>query len=212
MTDLINAAETVAETAALGPVAIVWKAVKPWVLKGALLATIVGFSFVSGCEYRVRHELKQEAAKVPAIVHTITKREIERQTVYVKDEALVRKLQNDNYTLQTKNDALKALVNLYVPDQEGGPGRYVSPCAVRLLDEAADGITSGQVVSASLSACESSSPGSFTWGQLVQDGIDLRGKYNALKAKDDALIDEIDEHIVNAPITDPTKSQSSDTH
>jgi hypothetical protein len=194
----------IAEDIAGGPTAVIWNTVKPYVLKTALYGSLAAFLFVSGCEYRVRTELKSEAAKVPAIVKTVTVREQHTQTVYIKDEAVTRKLAADNASLQNKIATLKDLVNRYVPDEEGGPGRYVSPCAVRLLNDAADGITTGTAVSAAVSACESAASGSLAWGRLVEDGIEIRGKYNALKAKDDSLIDWIDEHIVNAPITEPS--------
>lgn len=169
------------------------------VAAGALFST----GFVGGWVSNTVHQNEKKATEAVKIVERIKTEYIERdgveRTVYVRDLETTRKLEAERDRLRSENQDLQERLVQYVPQGSGPDGGYLSNGAVRLLNEAAAGRTASAGVPTGSPSETDLAASSVGWIDLARHTVRISGQYNDARLQCNALIDWVDENVVNKP-------------
>lgn len=185
---------------------------RAWLIGAALLAFTHAGAFGFGVLHAERGHAKQAVAEAQADVRTAQNETVaviehnngqaaERIEVKVRDLARERQLADQLQQARQERDALQEI--LYAsPDP--APDCRVSVGDLRLLNNAAtagrsdaDGGTSDP---AFVAAAQEQTPSTVSCRDLVSGEIDVRVQYNELATRHDALVDWIEQELIEPQI------------
>lgn len=162
----------------------------------ALYGAGVGTGWLLNDTRHAKAEAREAHQSVSDIINEANANTEQVRVEYREDLTKVRALEAERDRLRAENVTLQERITIYVPQGSGPDGGYLSNGAVGLLNDAASGVAAGTHSAAAPSSQEDTAPSAVSWSDFARYNVRVSGLYNDARVQCNALIDWVDEHIV----------------
>ena len=191
----------------LEPLGVFAKHYVPKIKKPLLYATAavslfgagVGTGWLLNDTHHAKAEAREAQQSVSDIINEANTNTEQVRVEYREDLTKVLKLEAERDRLRAENSSLQERITVYVPQDAGPDSGRLSNGAVGLLNDASQGVAAGTHSAAAPSAQADTAPSDVSWLDLARYNVRISGLYNDARLQCNALIEWVDEHVVQNP-------------